>query len=188
MFKNNTLLVRLNSAENKIKALQQIPEYGTAEILRLKIIEENQKTINAFKENYHFSKVYFFETSEAHNLKYQKFDQVKLSDVNNVEVTDKSFLKDGYLVTTFGQVVQDPLIYEDNKNTRYQVAGTNSLPGLVILDSDYVQLKKPFPFRVMTNHNEASKEESVTLLNSNFEQFYFKYERKKLKMKYLKTD
>ena len=173
--KKHVLLVRLNSHENKIKALREISEYGQAEVLREKDKEENQKTIDAFKNNFTFSKVYFFNPSDGHDLKYGKYDELHLFDADKNEITDKSFLSEGYLVATFGYVHQDPLVFETDGDHKLPAGGTGSTEALVIMDKDYVQLSKPFPFRVITTSNSAYKNDAVAELDQNFKAFYQKH-------------
>ena len=181
MLQNNTLLVRLNSSQNKIKALKAVNEFGEAEETRRKEIEENEKTILAFKNNYNFSRVYFFDPIEAHKLKDKKFNQVELFDSNNEIVSDNAFLKDGYLVATFGNVYQDLFIYEGEENARTPIGGTNGKSALVILDEDYIQLRKPFPFRVIITNNKEYKRDAVNKLNNQLHRFNNKYGQKKFK-------
>lgn len=179
MLKNNVLLVRLKSVATNIEALKKAGKNDRAEKVKQLNLEENQKTIAAFRDVYDFSKVYFFEASEATNLKQGKFDQVILLDENSNKVEDLTFLEEGYLVATFGKVYQDQFIYTDDNNVRHSVGGTSSLPALVVMDSEYVQLKKPFPSRVMTTFREAAIQEAVVALDRKLMQFYLKYQRKK---------
>ena len=175
MVKENALLVRLNSHNNKVEALRKASEFEEAERLLQNDIEENQKTIEAFRENYTFSKVYFFQSSDGNKLKNGEYDQVTLFDTDNNEIHDKAFLKNGYLVATFSSVYQYQLVYEDGEQIRVPIAGIGGLPALVVLDKDYIQLSNPFPFRVPTMYNEDFKKGAVKELDLQFHQFYRKH-------------
>jgi hypothetical protein len=181
ILKNNTLIVRLNTSDNKIFALKNNNRFDEADKETIRIIEENQKTIDAFKLHYNFSQVYFIQPSEGELLRQMEYKEVKLINTNGKILSDNLFLKKGYLIATFGRVYQEQFIYEDKNNRRHSLGGTTSVPALVILDSDYIQLKRPFPFRILTSSHESYKEDAVKALNIELESFYRKKESRRMR-------
>lgn len=160
ILKNNVLLVRLNTAHSKIEYLKNAGKLDLAEKEEQRITEKNRKTMEAFRERYDFSKVYFFYTDAADALKHGRFDEVELFDAGMRPVSDRSFLKRGYLVAAFASVYQDQTFVEGTDNARYAVAGTSGLPALVVMDAEYIQLRKPFPYRIMIDPTSAYEPES----------------------------
>ena len=179
ILKNNALLVRLNTSNSKIGLLKNAGKLAEAEKERQMTAEKNRKTMEAFRERYDFSKVYFFYTDAADALKHGRFDEVELFDAGMRPVSDRSFLKRGYLVAAFASVYQDQTYVEGTDNARYAVAGTSGLPALVVMDAEYIQLRTPFPYRVMIDPTSPYEGESVALLNSRLHKHYTRYERKK---------
>ena len=179
--KNNALLVRLHTADHIIEALEKRNLHKEAEEARERVKKGNIRTVNAFKNNYTFSKVYFFQSGESNNLKNKNFDEVVLVDADGNTVQDRSFLKAGYLVATFGVVYHDQLFYTDSSDVKYSVAGVQGTPGLVVMDRDYIQLNKPFPFKVAVPFSTEFKEGAVSVLNKRLNRYYGVFERKRYK-------
>ena len=179
--KNNALLVRLHTAEHIIAALEKRNLHEEAEAARERVKKGNIRTVNAFKNNYTFSKVYFFHSGESNKLKNKNFDEVVLVDADGNPVQDRSFLKAGYLVATFGVVYHDQLIYTDSSDVKHSVAGVQGTPGLVVMDRDYVQLNKPFPFKVASPFSTDFKEGAVSALNKRLNRYYGVFEKKRHK-------
>ena len=179
--KNNALLVRLHTAEHIIDALEKRNLHKEAEATLERVEKGNARTIEAFKNQYTFSKVYFFHSGESNKLKNKNFDEVVLVDADGNPVQDLSFLKAGYLVATFGMVYHDQLIYTDSSDVKYPVAGVQGTPGLVVMDRDYVQLNKPFPFKITFPFSADFKEGAVSVLNKRLNRYYRVFERKRHK-------
>lgn len=124
------LLVRLRSNLKKLKALENkgdsIGVRNEKRAIRLKQLE----IVNAFKLNYDFSEVYFFQSHHSKEVKEGDFKGIILNDsLEVVDVTpDKFFVLDPYRVE-FGSM-----------NT--------SQSGLSVMNSKFKQLEKPFPYYV----------------------------------------
>lgn len=179
--KENILLVRLKSADNKIKLLKSNQNQARVneEIQKIKI--ENSEIMKAFENHFDFCKVYFFLPKEARSLRKGNFDKVTLFNSKNTAVSDKSILRNGFLVSAFGAAYADEFIYED-RGYRGSAGGTNSFPALVIMDQDYIRLKRPFPSRIPLNSVNRKKSEAVKELNKELYNFYHKSKIKKAKL------
>src|SRR5688500_2317042 len=60
------LLVRLKTAQQKIDALNKLGKTDWAQKIIREQKAENQRIINAFKQHYTFSPVYFFYSDDSH--------------------------------------------------------------------------------------------------------------------------
>lgn len=83
------------------------------------------------------------------------------------------------MVSSFGASYGDEIVHEDGTRSS-SAGGTNSFPALVVMDHDYVQLKRPFPYRVPL---KGSKSDAVKLLNQKFKKYLNKTAIKKAKLK-----
>jgi len=180
--KNTVLLVRLNTSNNKIKHLKKYDLVNDVKEQEMKTFQKQKQTILAFEEHFDFCKVYFYNAEDGTELRHQNFDKVQLIDVNEDIVTDNSFLKDGYLVGIFGYSYDTQIVYQSRDSLeRRPMAGSGGVSSLLIVDKDYVQLPKPFPFSV--NYTFEREDKSVKELNRALNTFYLKSKRRKLRGK-----
>ena len=178
--KENVLLVRLKTKENKAAQLAKLEgrKYAAAE--RKEVAMTNLNIASLFREYYNFSDVYFFFSDDGTALKAGDIKQVTFYDAALEEV-DNALLKDkAYLVAEFGFAYESQLIYEDDEGNRRAAAGTNSTPALVVMDKDYIQLEKPFPSEV-SDLNPAKRDLVVRELNEALHTFYLQAQKKKLR-------
>ena len=183
--KKNVILFRLHSSENKIKYLEKKKDKVAVKKELNKVKAINDEIYLAFKNHFDFCDVYFFYPSEASNLKSGNYDEVALMDEDAKVVMDKEFLKNGYLVSTFGFAYGDEIIHETNSD-RSRLGGTGGYPALVVMDQDYIQLGNPFPYRVLLNKTPDKRKDAIRNLNTSLRDYYYKYESKKAKMNYKK--
>lgn len=181
LIKENGLLVRLESAEKKVRYLDKNNNSKGVEAERKKVDKENQKLMKTFKDHFDFCDVFFFHPNDAHELKAGKFNKVKLYTSDAEEIKDNSFLREGYLVSSFGTAHGDQYIYDDGEK-RVSLGGTGGASALVVMDKDYIQLSNPFPYRALLSNGKNKKREAVKMLNQEFKNYYYKYEKKKFKM------
>lgn len=181
MLKEQFLVVKLNSAHKKIAYLKAANQLDEANKVAQKIKNENKEIIQSFKTHFDFCKVYFLASSDAKKLKKQQYESITLIDNNNQEIKNPTFLEDGYLVAAFDKLYSEQFIYEDKNEIRHSLGGTNTFPALVVLDKDYIQLAKPFPFRVVTSQMKEYSQAVITL-NEKLIEFHSKYEKKQKKI------
>ncbi len=167
---NTVLIVRLNTAEQKIKTLIEANQPDMAAKVRKDMDAANEETMKAFKDHFHFCNVFFLDPADAKPLKEGNHSQVSLLDRNGNLVQDLSFLKNDYFVASFSYVYQDVFVKPDKGNSLQQVGGTSGLPALVIMDKDYIQLSKPFPYYVRTAFD--SKTKAVKKLDNKLKHHY----------------
>jgi len=157
--KSSILLVRLKTSENAINALLQAGDIEKASRLKLSQETENLKIVTAFKSNFHFCKVRYFYSNNSDKVKQRQFKGILLNDdfkVDNSIALDSNELP---MIAEFSYIEQDTAkflshySYEQNvtgemiKVANYYSPSSNiSFYALRILDHNFVQLNKPFPF------------------------------------------
>jgi|GEM_PF-3494460 len=140
LLKENTLVVRLRTGSNKIKALdKQIGLPNTSDKAKQRyqamkdktineIQQENQMLMSAFKTNYTFSKVVFMPDTLSGQLKKGVKSGIFLND--KLEIDSSISFQGHFFLTYYGE--SD---YDDNTNVE----------GLNIFDERFEPLKYPFP-------------------------------------------
>lgn len=152
---NGILLVRLNFRQKQIDYLMN-SDTSEANKVRQQALSTNQKITTAFKDNYDFSTVYFFQLSDSKHLRNQVFDSVTFYDYELNVVEIPTLKSDNYLIGEFGKIKQDTAhyysgdrIYTPNskEKTKVYYGGTkNGREAFVIMDRKFQQIQKPFPY------------------------------------------
>ncbi|MBT5403736.1 MAG: hypothetical protein HOL28_09850 [Crocinitomicaceae bacterium] len=130
LLKKGVLLVRLQTREKLLSSL--LAKKDDAEFNNQKriIALEHLEIVNAVRANYHFSEYYFFYSHQSGRVKKRDFNGVILND--SLQVVD-------IVIEKFH--VLDPYTIEFKAMNSHQ-------SGISVLDSDFVQLEKPFPYYV----------------------------------------
>lgn len=162
--KNGVLLVRLNSSNNQIQQLIDQGKYREAYRVEFNQKLENEKVMTAFNEQYTFSEqTYFFYDHQS-------------KAVRNGNYQDVVFKANGMAI---GSPIQDSThVYVADMGNIWFEDFQNYFSGIAILDSDFNQLKDPFPYFVRKvkslewlsiNRDYASM---VDQLNQNHKDYY----------------
>lgn len=139
------LLVRLTTAENAIAKYEQLGMEKKARAVAFQKRAENDALIHAFQEEFDFCPVYFFYSSDTKKIKQQQLQTVAFFDVHKKVVAPTSIPKNKFLIAEVGRAYDTELLH--NKNGQAQaVAGVGGIPALVVMDANFIQLKKPFPY------------------------------------------
>ncbi|MCB0568565.1 MAG: hypothetical protein KDC66_02325 [Phaeodactylibacter sp.] len=149
--KAGTLLVRLPSQQAKIDAMQQVmASSNTSEAARDRLKSQiettitNQRVFNlnmvqAFQEAYDFSKALFFYDTNTSRLK--SGDQSGIFLDNNLEADPSIRPGDGpFFILHFGSTSSET---------------SDGVEAMIILDSQFERLEKPFPFYQRLNDFSA---------------------------------
>jgi len=157
--KNGILLIRLKTSENKIAALKKVGKADRAEKVKLAVELENKKIIVAFKNNFTFCKTAFFFSNDAVNIRKKLFNNIFLNDSLKIDPSIKIDSLQSIFIADFGSIEKDTIIrfshysYENDgnfnlaKTANYYSSSTElDIYALKILDANFIQLNKPFPF------------------------------------------
>jgi hypothetical protein len=146
--KSAVLLVRLKTNENSIQALQDKGQIETAERLRVSQAIENKKIIQAFKEQFHFCEVKFFFSNHSNQVRQKQYEQIFLNDSLEVDPSITMDKAAQFYIAEFGYIEQ---VYKgDSSSTPNVVPSHIRFFSLRMMDENFVQLEKPFPYYVRT--------------------------------------
>jgi hypothetical protein len=154
------LLVRLQTSENKIAALEEIGRTDRANATREEQEARNNRTVQAFRQYFDFCPTYFFYAPDSRRVRAG--DWQALFD-NTYKPVPSDVMKDKvFFVADFGNIEQPS-----------ENAG---LSALILRDSSFRQLVDPFPFYVQTStmNRETLEARAVELLNIRLKEYLFK--------------
>ena len=144
--KNSFVLVKLKSSEKKIKFLMENNRDQEAKEIMTEIENENQDIIKAFAEEYDFSNYYFFSSDSYKDLKERNFDQVPITDKDGNEIANKDFLENDFYIISFDGAYESQFVKTNPDGTRDPAGGTFRQGEVAVLDHEFIQLIKPFPY------------------------------------------
>lgn len=154
MLKGGALFVRLKTSDLKINALKSKGMNKEAEEIRLAQEATNNLIVKAFRNEYQFSKVYFFYSNHSDKIKAGNHKGYLLNFEMQV---DSSFTGPNYLVGEF----------DESQNTQ--------MDAFIVKDKNYEQVKKPFPSFVKQTEavvSTRSYNKVVKLLDEKLFEFY----------------
>lgn len=154
--KGGTLLVRLKTAENTIAALEQAGHTEEAAERQAFRQKKNKEIMTAFRENYDFSKIAFFYSSESVKVKERQFEGIFLNDQMQYDSSITIDTAGAIFIGEFDVIEPDTAKYKSYKyfdsnkkrmETAYYGTPSNySFTSLVIRDHNFIQLRDPFPY------------------------------------------
>lgn len=150
------LLVRLDFRQREIDYYEKYGNTKAVENIKKQQAKINEEIVEAFREEYHFGDVYFFQLSDSRKILDQDFDSVTFYN-DSLQVVNLYQLKtNNYLIAEFGQIRQDTTYYysdnvpdtrEPNPNQVQYYGGTkNTRAALIIMDRNFNQIREPFPY------------------------------------------
>ena len=164
MLKSGALLMRLNSVNNKVEYLKNQGAHDRAKEIENDSEMDHQRIMQTFHDEFVFANVYFFHAKDALLVKEQKFNQVSLLNMFGETQTDLSFLESGYLIAAFDRVYDAQIIPGDYNQKEIKTTNS-SIPALVVYDSNFIQLQKPFPYKVVLDPRSGRKYKAIKELN-----------------------
>lgn len=136
--KSGALLVQLQSKQISIDAYVEKGYQSIAEEIAQEQKEGNIRIIKAFKESFHFCKVYFFLSDQVDEVKEKQWD--KIAFINENYEKDPSII----LAESFYMIAVYSKTGESNKEKQYQ--SVLSFNAITIHDEAFVEMTKPFPY------------------------------------------
>lgn len=206
--KGNVLLVRLKTSENTINAYRKAGEIDKADQVKQDQEIENKQIIRAFKEKFDFCPVRFFYCTNSNQVKHKQFKNIFLNDDLLVDNSIGLDTNSTFLVAEFGYIEPDTLeIYAYGAHESVENGGIEKVKyyyspstdfrfyALRILDSNFVQLNRPFPYYVRAIYKSLMMQpeefiflppallallpwtynETVRRMNQKLERYYNKY-------------
>ncbi len=156
--KNGILLVRLHKNQKSIDAMRRVGKDKKADKSELKQLKKNTNIVFGFVNNFDFCEYHFFYSENSANVKAKNYNEIFLSKdlkVDSAIVIDKNkpifiaefnFLDEDttqyFSEITYRQNDEGKMIAVEN----YYSSSSMSFQDLVIKDSTYTQLQRPFPY------------------------------------------
>jgi len=140
--KSGALLVRLQTKQPTIDAYNEKGYTEIAAELEKNQIAGNKRIIQAFNEDFHFCKVYFFLSEDSEAIEENRLDDVIFLNSNYEKDPSIELNEPFYLIAIFGGA--GTLVDKDDDPYEAMV----SFDALVIVDKKFEPLRKPFPYYV----------------------------------------
>ena len=83
--------MRLKTREYGIDALLKSGQKKKAEKLKQEVFEDNKKVVEAFQNDFNFSKVYFFYSSESEKVVEMDFKNIFLEKIDDLGTISQFF-------------------------------------------------------------------------------------------------
>lgn len=183
--KDGVLLVRLHGRTKEINYYLKYNNAKAAEKVSKKANKRNQMIVNAFRQNFDFCPVYFFEDTFSMQLLNGQLDKIvfysdSLTPDSSIKVnSSKYFIAElGMTENNAENFQSDTYITTDETGThrsdrQYGDASLN-ISAIVIRDKKLNQLRKPFPYymKVFSGFiNKGRINHKVDLWNSDLHDF-----------------
>ena len=159
--KNSVLLVRLHTDE---AIVAEMKKKGQNKLLKEKLKElkaQNKEAYMAFTTNYTFTSVYFFYARTS--------DSIRNRELKNI------FIGPDLKVDTSISLPSDQSIFIIDVGDIYFEAFAGHFEGMIVMDDQFVPLKKPFPYYVRKRSGFAIVKRSdvsmVQIFQRKFEEF-----------------
>lgn len=171
--KDGALIVRLKTNERSIEAYKK---NGMTELANKLIAENtarNQKLLDAFRQFYDFSALYFIEAKNTAALLAGK-QNIFLNDSLRIDTAIHLLIKNIFIVE-YGTITTNERTDEYRYTGVYHTepSSTSASTNVIFVsDTTLSQLREPFPFYQQTYLNNFGK--AVANLNRNLHKAYFK--------------
>lgn len=158
--KNSVVIVRLTTKSATIKRLESQGNYKHANTIRQEVTENNLKIVKAMRDGFTFCPIYFFPDTCSKAILNNHYDSVvfyndslTIDSTLTMNFTSFYIVELGFTESSKDEYYKDrPYVKSDKGGTKTNTkvyGGTNlSVPGFVIRDSKFNQLRKPFPYYV----------------------------------------
>ena len=188
LLKNSFLLVRLKTSEKKIEAARDAGLSDFANEIKEEQKAENEEIVKAFSSYYNFCPVYFFYSSCSKQVAERNFEGCLLGE--NLKPLLEVPRIDDFFIAEFDYVKKSEdqhfshysIDYDTAGNKEYSpnyYGGTETGPdALVMMDSRFHQLTRPFPYYIRTYQGflffKRDKETTVRKFNKKLSDYYIK--------------
>jgi hypothetical protein len=183
LLRESVLLVRLHTMEHSIAALREADHDEEADELEFKIKFQNERIIRAFNDHFDFCPVHYFYSYDSRAVRMKNYSEVLLDGVDlpiQTELPDST----SFYIADFGQLEPDTATYflgydwVSNGNfsgERVRVVyrpTTFTFGALKVRDSQFNQLRSPFPYWVKTYGAYLFKREVDVIIQRFNEKLY----------------
>lgn len=172
--KKGVLLVRLRASSKTIKAYEERGFKKKAEETREKLFIQNKKLMKTLKKSFNFCPVYFFYSSDTKALQngemQGRFLNESLQKDASIELDVQNTT---YLILELTSVLEPQSALNNEEGNNYH-RNTTLSRALVIKDTNFEQLRDPFPYAVASTFDRLLNRR-VRKLNGALHGFYRRY-------------
>jgi len=179
--KDGLILVRLKQSINKLEALEAGRESDWADKVEGQVVSRQARLLTMFREQFSFCPVYFFFADESGKVRDGKWSEVVFLDVDGDYVDGDTLYGRPYFVAEFGRVYETQVTGENAEGEERFTTGMAGKDGLVLKDSNFVQLEAPYPYKFF----HWKPENAVAGMNRSLYEFLRKQESKGYMLDYL---
>jgi hypothetical protein len=180
------LLVRLQNKAYTIQALKDAGRADDAAKVEAKQLEINQEIVTAFREEFDFCPVYFFNSSDSKKVMAGNISEIGFLDKKLEVDTNISCNNEFYYIAEFSSIEQDTAGFYDRSYLEWDEKGPeikqyrsgggpiSNQKALVIRSRQFIQLKRPFPYFVKEYIVIIKRDKGtmVQLMNNELKGYY----------------
>ena len=163
--KEGVLLVRLHTNDAVIAKLKSLHE----DKARVKKIEEiyqaNLSNYQALTSSYNFSEILFFYARNSDKVRNREFDNIFLNSKLEIDTSIHIGKNESFFILDIGDIYFEHI--------------SGHMEGVVVLNRDFEQLQKPFPFFVRKRNGmkiiRRTDMDVAIILNRKLTEFYAKF-------------
>jgi len=185
--KDGALLVRLQTRSQSIETLKDRGMEDKAKQLEERQRNQNLEYVEAFISEFDFAPVYFFRSEDSKLVKEGRLDEVVFLDGEMNADSSIKVMKKIIYTAEFGTVDPDDSKRREDYRLEKDSSGVKQKPtyygsadmgfeALVIMNDQFVQLRRPFPYYVRTFGKKGiinrSPKKTVRKMNEKLFQFY----------------
>lgn len=173
------LLVRLITKKHSIAALRSIGKDNKANKIEAKQEKLNRQIVRGFQSNFNFCPTYYFFSAYSKYVRAGQLDSVVFLNADlEPDPTIKVDSNATIFTTEFGKTAQDPTPFFDyyyftqeknglQKETAVWGGPNLGLSALVIMNDQFIQLRRPFPYyaRFSIIFQQNKPKNSVKIMN-----------------------
>lgn len=167
--KEGVLLVRLKTKQKSIEALKKKGNAEMAAALSAKQNIENERLIESFQKEFTYCPVYFVYSHDSKKIINQEFDAVNFVSKKPTSEDFEKLKRGDFFTAEFGKIQGNITDYRDSTNQiTYTYSSDLDFKALVMMDNNFRQLQRPFPFAIRT---QSITDKTIRFLEVNLLRF-----------------
>lgn len=174
--KNGVLLVRLHTRQATIDRMRENGQKEAAANIELTQRRKNKAIANAFVEQYKFSPVLFFLSTQTELVREGRFDEVNFLNYNLEIDTTQKLNGRKYLIAEFANIERSDYKKTDKRTkveSTYTDATTLEIGALFVQNAKFERLPDPFPYvRSFESLDSRPVSKTVKRLEKKLNQLY----------------
>lgn len=159
--KQSVLLVRLHTDEEVLKKMKKMKQYKMLKAKKQEVLDRNKETYLAFSTGYSFTDVFFFYAKSS--------SMIADSNLNNV------FVNSDLHIDSNIHLPEGKSFYIVDVGDIYFEAYGGHFEGMIVMDRNFIPLKKPFPYYVRKRSGfsliRRTDMDMVLILQQKFEDY-----------------